>query len=148
VAQPFLARPESIAPVLAGRPVLVDQMSTVLWPCVDQVASRGGIAPPSDVRIHADEDLTSAYYGLQDNRFRGGVWRLDTVGVTYVRLATSVPPGSERAKPWGRIDLVVRDLPTGRYAVTTSERTQSGWERGPTLAREDYVDVEYQGAVG
>ncbi|WP_433784903.1 arabinosyltransferase domain-containing protein [Actinomycetospora sp. CA-101289] len=148
VAQPFLARPEPISPVLDGRPVLVDQMSTVMWPCVDQVASHGGIAPASDVRIHADEDLTSAYYALQDNRYRGGVWRLDTVGATYVRLATSVPPGAERAKPWGRVDLVVRDLPTGRYAVTTSERSQSGWARGPTLAREDYVDVEYQGAVG
>jgi hypothetical protein len=120
----------------------------VLWPCVDQVASHGGIAPASEVRIHADEDLNSSYYGLQDNRFRGGVWRLDTLGVTYVRLATAVAPGAERAKPWGRVDLVVRDLPTGRYGVTTTERATSGWERGPTLARQDYVDVEPQGAVG
>lgn len=148
VAQPFLARPEPVAPLLADQPVLVDQMSAVLWPCVDQVASHDGIAPPSTIRIHADEDLTSAYYGLQDSKFRGGVWRFDTVGVTYVRLATSVAPGRERAKPWGRIDMVVRDLPTGRFGITTTERTQSGWERGPTLAREDYVDVQYQGAVG
>jgi hypothetical protein len=90
----------------------------------------------------------SAYYGLQDSRFRGGVWRFDTVGATYVRLATAVPPGAEAAKPWGRVDLVVRDLPTGRYGVTTTERTKSGWERGPTLAREEYVGVEPQGAVG
>ncbi|PVZ09589.1 arabinosyltransferase domain-containing protein [Actinomycetospora cinnamomea] len=148
VAQPFLARPEPITPVVEGRPVLVDQMSTVLWPCVDQVASHDGIAPASDVRIHADEDLTSAYYGLQDRRERGGVWRLDTVGVTYVRLATAVPPGREAAKPWGRVDLVVRDLPTGRYGLSTTERSKSGWERGPTLARQEYVDVEPQGAVG
>lgn len=148
VAQPFLARPEPIAPLLAGQPVLVDQMSTVLWPCVDQVAVHDGIAPPSTIRIHADEDLTSAYYGLQDNRLRGGVWRFDTVGVTYVRLATAVAPGSQPAKPWGRVDLVVRDLPTGRYGVTTTERSKPGWERGPTLAREEYVDVPYQGAVG
>ncbi|MEJ2886667.1 arabinosyltransferase domain-containing protein [Actinomycetospora aeridis] len=148
VAQPFLAKPEPIAPVLDGQPVLVDQMSAVLWPCVDQVASHGGIAPPSTVRIHADEDLTSSYYGLQDNLYRGGVWRWDTVGVTYVRLATAVAPGREPAKPWGRVDMVVRDLPTGRFGVTTTERSQSGWERGPTLAREEYVGVQYQGAVG
>jgi hypothetical protein len=128
--------------------VLVDQMTWVLWPCVDQVVVHGGIAPPSSVRIHADEDLTSAYYGLQDNRYRRGVWRFDTVGATYVRLATAVAPGSQRAKPWGRVDLVVRDLPTGRYAVTTTERSQSGWARVPTLARRDYVGVEPQGAVG
>lgn len=148
VAQPFLAHPQPIAPVLAGQPVLVDQMSTVLWPCVDQVATHGGLDPPSTVRIHADEDLTSAYYGLQDSLYRAGVWRLDTVGVTYVRLATAVPPGAERAKPWGRVDLVVRDLPTGRYGITTTERSKSGWERGPTLARRDYIGVEPQGAVG
>ena len=148
VAQPFLARPQPIAPLLGDRPVLVDQMSAVLWPCVAQVATHDGIAPPSEVRIHADEDLTSAYYGLQDSLFRGGVWRLDTVGVTYVRLATAVPPGTMRAKPWGRVDLVVRDLPTGRYGLTTTERSKAGWERGPTLARRDYVGVERQGAVG
>ena len=148
VAEPFLARPSPIAPVLGDRPVLVDQMSAVMWPCVNQVAVHDGIAPPSEVRIHADEDLTSAYYGLQDSRFRGGVWRFDTVGATYVRLATAVPPGAQAAKPWGRVDLVVRDLPTGRYGVTTTERTKSGWERGPTLAREEYVGVEPQGAVG
>jgi arabinosyltransferase B/arabinosyltransferase C len=148
VAEPFLALPSPIAPVLGDRPVLVDQMSAVMWPCVNQVAVHDGIAPPSEVRIHADEDLTSAYYGLQDSRFRGGVWRFDTVGATYVRLATAVPPGAEAAKPWGRVDLVVRDLPTGRYGVTTTERTKSGWERGPTLAREEYVGVEPQGAVG
>jgi arabinosyltransferase B/arabinosyltransferase C len=148
VAQPFLAHPQPIAPLLAGRPVLVDQMSAVLWPCVDQVASHDGIAPPSTIRIHADEDLTNAYYGLQDSLYRAGVWRLDTVGVTYVRLATAVTPGRERAKPWGRVDLVVRDLPTGHYGVSTVERMKSGWERGPTLAREDYVGVQPQGAVG
>ncbi|GLZ46532.1 putative arabinosyltransferase A [Actinomycetospora sp. NBRC 106375] len=148
VAQPFLARPQPIGPVLAGQPVLVDQMSAVLWPCVDQVASHDGIAPPSTVRIHADEDLTSSYYGLQDSDYRAGVWRLDTVGATYVRLATSVAPGSQTAKPWGRVDLVVRDLPTGHYGITTVERSKPGWERGPTLARQDYIGVEPQGAVG
>jgi hypothetical protein len=128
--------------------VLVDQMSSVLWPCVDQVASQNGLAPPSEVRIHADEDLTSAYYGLQDSLNRAGVWRLDTVGATYVRLATAVTPGGPKAKPWGRVDLVYRDLPTGQVAVTTAERSRAGWERGPTTAREDYIGVEYQGAVG
>lgn len=148
VATPRLAAPRPLASVVDNRPVLVDQMSSVLWPCVDQVAARNGIAPPSEVRIHADEDLTSAYYGLQDSLYRGGVWRLDTVGVTYVRLATAVSPGGPAAKPWGRVDLVYRDLPTGGVAVSTSERSRPGWERGPTIARKDYVGVDYQGAVG
>jgi arabinosyltransferase B/arabinosyltransferase C len=148
VAEPFLARPEPIGPLLAGRPVLVDQMSSSLWPCVDQVAVAKGIAPPAEVRIHADEDLNEEYWGLQDRGERGGAWRLDAVGVTYVRLATAVREGAVAAKPWGRVDLVVRDEPTGRVALTTSTRTKPGWERGPTLARQDYDGIEYQGAVG
>ena len=148
VAEPRLVAPRPLAAVVSNRPVLVDQMSSVLWPCVDQVASQNGLAPPSEVRIHADEDLTSAYYGLQDSLNRAGVWRLDTVGATYVRLATAVTPGGPKAKPWGRVDLVYRDLPTGEVAVTTAERSRAGWERGPTTAREDYIGVEYQGAVG
>ncbi len=148
VAAPRLAVPRPITEVLAGRSVLVDQMSTVLWPCVDQAAVARGIAPPPDVRIHADEDLGQSYWGLQDKLERGGAWRFDDANSTYVRLATAVQPGGPRTKPWGRVDLVVRDRPVGLVDVTTTTRSTPGWERGPTIATEDYADVDYQGAVG
>ncbi|WP_157647191.1 arabinosyltransferase domain-containing protein [Actinomycetospora chiangmaiensis] len=148
VAEPRLARPRPIAEVLAGRSVLVDQMSAVLWPCVDQAAVARGIAPAPDVRIHADEDLGESYWGLQDKLERGGAWRSDDASSTYVRLATAVQPGGPRAKPWGRVDLVVRDRPAGAVDTVTTSRSKPGWERGPTIATQDYADVDYQGAVG
>jgi hypothetical protein len=148
VAAPRLAVPRPITEVLAGRSVLVDQMSAVLWPCVDQAAVARGIAPAPEVRIHADEDLGPSYWALQDKLERGGAWRFDDANSTYVRLATAVQPGGPRTKPWGRIDLVVRDRPVGQVDVATTTRSTPGWERGPTLATGDYADVDYQGAVG
>ncbi|MEJ2863304.1 arabinosyltransferase domain-containing protein [Actinomycetospora flava] len=148
VAEPRLARPEPIQGIVDGAPALADQSSSSLWPCVDQVAVHDGIAPVPAFRLSVDEDLTGATINSQDWNARGGVWRLDDLESTYVALATAVRPGGVPAKPWGRVEAVVRDLPAGRYGVITTERPKAGWERGPTLAREDYADVEYQGAVG
>ncbi|GAA4919099.1 arabinosyltransferase B/arabinosyltransferase C [Actinomycetospora succinea] len=148
VAEPRLARPEPLQGVIDGAPALADQSSSSLWPCVDQVAVHDGIAPAPAFRLSVDEDLTGATINSQDWNARGGVWRLDDLESTYVTLATAVRPGGVPAKPWGRVEAVVRDLPDGRYGVSTAERSRPGWERGPTLAREDYSDVEYQGAVG
>ncbi|MDL5154706.1 arabinosyltransferase domain-containing protein [Actinomycetospora termitidis] len=148
VAAPRLGVPRPIGEVLDGRSVLVDQMSAVLWPCVDQAAVARGIAPAPQVRIHADEDLGQSYWGLQDKPERGGAWRFDDANSTYVRLATAVQPGGPRTKPWGRVDLVVRDRPAGLVDVSSGTRSTPGWERGPTLAEEGYDDVQYQGAVG
>ncbi|MHC1561897.1 arabinosyltransferase domain-containing protein [Actinomycetospora sp. C-140] len=148
VAEPRLVRPEPLAGLLGGAPALADQSSSSLWPCVDQVAVHDGIAPAPAFRLTADEDLTGATIQAQDWTARGGVWRHDDLNATYVSLATAVRPGGVPAKPWGRVQMMVRDLPSDRYAVTTTEHSRSGWWRGPTLAREDYADVEYQGAVG
>ncbi|MFC5061630.1 arabinosyltransferase domain-containing protein [Actinomycetospora atypica] len=148
VAEPFLGTPKPVGEVLAGKPVLADQMSAVLWPCVDQVAVARGIAPAPDVRIHADEDLGKDYWALQEKQERGGAWRFDDERSTYVRLATAVQPGGPRTKPWGRVDLVVRDRPAGLVDLSSGTRSTPGWETGPTIAYEDYDDVEYQGAVG
>ena len=148
VAEPRLARPEPIADLIGGAPALADQSSSSLWPCVDQVAVHDGIAPAPAFRLSVDEDLTGATIDAQDWNARGGVWRLDGLESTFVTLATAVRPGGVPAKPWGRVEAVVRDLPAGRYRVITAERPKAGWERGPTLARQEYAGVEYQGAVG
>jgi hypothetical protein len=154
VAQPWIggARPvrELLAPGADGAPVPVraDQMTSAFWPCVDQQFVADGIAPPTRYRMQAGEDLGEKYTGLWTDNTLGGVWRGEDLEATYVRLPTSVPAGGPAARPWGSVDVVVPDLPTDGTALEPGTTTRSGLARWPTIARESYADVAFQGADG
>jgi hypothetical protein len=153
VAQPWLGGARPVRELLApadGTPVPVraDQMTSAFWPCVDQQFVTDGIAPPTRYRMVAGEDLGEKYTGLWTDNTLGGVWRGEDLEVTYVRLPTSVPVGGPATRPWGAVDLVVPDLPTGGTALDPGATTRSGWARLPTIARESYADVPFQGADG
>ena len=153
VAQPWIggARPirELLAPA-GGAPVPVraDQMTSAFWPCVDQQFVADGIAPPTSYRMVAGEDLGDKYTGLWTDNTLGGVWRGEDLESTYVRLPTSVPAGGPAARPWGSVDVVVHDLPTGGTALEPGTTTRSGSARLPTIAHESYAGVAFQGADG
>jgi Mycobacterial cell wall arabinan synthesis protein/EmbC C-terminal domain len=151
VAQPWIggARPlgEVLAPADAAPvPVRADQMTSAFWPCVDQQFVTDGIAPPTRYRMQAGEDLGEKYTGLWTDNTLGGVWRGEDLESTYVRLPTSVPAGGPATRPWGSVDLVVHDLPTGGTALEPGTTTRSGLARLPTIARESYAGVAFQGA--
>ncbi|HEY2221078.1 arabinosyltransferase domain-containing protein [Actinomycetospora sp.] len=150
VAQPWIGGARPVRELLdspdgAGVPVRADQMSSALWPCVNQQIVADGIAPSTRYRMQAGEDLGENYTGLWTDDTLGGVWRGEELESTYVRLPTSVPVGGPATRPWGSVDVVVHDLPTAGYAVEPGTTTRSGLARLPTLARESYAGVEYQG---
>ncbi len=153
VAQPWIggARPirELLAPADgAPVPVRADQMTSAFWPCVDQQFVADGIAPPTRYRMQAGEDLGDKYTGLWTDNTLGGVWRGEDLESTYLRLPTSVPAGGPATRPWGSVDLVVHDLPTGGTELEPGTTTRSGLARLPTIARESYAGVDFQGADG
>ena len=152
VAQPWIGGARPVRQLLdppgsggAGVPVRADQMSSALWPCVNQQVVADGIAPPTQYRMQAGEDLGPNYTGLWTDDTLGGVWRGEELESTYVRLPTSVPAGGPATRPWGSVDAVVHDLPTGGVAIEPGTTTRSGLARLPTIARESYAGVEYQG---
>ncbi|MCD2193292.1 arabinosyltransferase domain-containing protein [Actinomycetospora endophytica] len=150
VAQPWIGGARPVRELLdtpdgKGVPVRADQMSSALWPCVNQQIVAGGVAPPTQYRMQAGEDLGPNYTGLWTDDTLGGVWRGEELESTYVRLPTSVPVGGPATRPWGSVDVVVHDLPTGGYALEPGTTTRSGLARLPTLARESYAGIEYQG---
>ncbi|NMO93575.1 arabinosyltransferase domain-containing protein [Actinomycetospora sp. TBRC 11914] len=150
VAQPWIGGPRPIRELLApdggpGVPVRADQMTSAFWPCVDQQFVEDGVAPPTRYRLQAGEDLGDNFTGLWTDNTLGGVWRGEDLESTYVRLPTAVPVGGPPTRPWGSVDLVVHDLPTGGTALDHGTTTRSGLARLPTIARQSYADVKFQG---
>jgi hypothetical protein len=123
-------------------------MTSAFWPCVDQQFVADGIAPPTRYRMQVGEDLGEKYTGLWTDNTLGGVWRGEDLESTYVRLPTSVPVGGPPTRPWGSVDAVVHDLPTGGVTIVPGTTTRSGLARLPTIARESYAGVEFQGVDG
>ena len=153
VAQPWIGGARPIREVLAPEdgtpvPVRADQMTSAFWPCVDQQFVADGIAPPTRYRMQVGEDLGEKYTGLWTDNTLGGVWRGEDLESTYVRLPTSVPVGGPPTRPWGSVDAVVHDLPTGGVTIVPGTTTRSGLARLPTIARESYAGVEFQGVDG
>jgi hypothetical protein len=142
-------RPATATPVGAlveDRPVFADQVSAVLWPCVDQIAIKHGIAEAPQVRLRAGDGLEDAVEGNSTFVPNGGT--LAGIGRTarFVELPSSLdPPGGAPMLAWGHVEEVVYDHPVGRYDVTVHEVRRDGWARLPTLAGEAYTGRGYIG---
>lgn len=147
VGAPQLMAPSPFGPMIAGRPARADQMSSAMWPCVDQTAVTDAIAPAAEYRLRAT-DRGERFNDLWTDRTLGGAWRTDDLNNTYVRLPATVTPGGPPTGPWGSAELVVPQLPVLRVEVAVGTAVRAGWERGPTLAREEYAGVSYQGTSG
>ncbi|MDQ3990656.1 MAG: arabinosyltransferase, partial [Actinomycetota bacterium] len=100
-----------ITEVIAGRPVFVDQVSAVLWPCVDQIAIENGIASVPAVRLRAGEGLEDAVSGNSMFPPNGGTLvQLDRTA-EFVELPSALSPVGVPTLPWGHVELVVPDHP-------------------------------------
>ena len=87
-----LTGPDSTSTV----PVFADQLSAVLWPCVDQVAVRHGIAPTPQVRLSAAENTPGLHPRPTRPTSRGAA-RWSSPSGRGPRCASS--PGSPPAGP-------------------------------------------------
>ena len=145
VAPPALATMMPVTASTAGRAVFADQLSAALWPCVDQVFVRDGIAPTPEVRLSAAENtpdfiLTNPTYEAWGGTLVGSerTW-------APVRVFSGVTPGGPPTTQWGNVDRLTYDLPTDGYDLHVDDVPRGGLTRFPTLASEEYSGREYLG---
>lgn len=121
-------------------PVFADQVSALLWPCVEQIAIRHGIAEVPRFRLRAGDGLEDE---IRDNAVfvpNGGTLAgIDRTG-RFVELPSTLdPPGGAPMLDWGHLELVLTDHPPGGYDLEVDTVRRDGWERLPTLSGEAYT---------
>lgn len=150
VAPPHLAAMQPIQ-TLTGPdssstvPVFADQLSAVLWPCVDQVAVRHGIAPTPQVRLSAAENTPDFILTNPTYESWGGTLVQSERTWATVRVFSAVSPGGPPTLQWGNVDRIVYDHPVDGYDLTVNRVERGGLTRFPTLASEAYSGREYLG---
>lgn len=140
VSAPRLAVARTVPALTGGAPVFADQVSAVLWPCVDQIEVRDGLAEAPAFRLRAGDGLEEA---IERNAFfpdNGGT----LVGVDrtaeFVELPSALdPPGGSPMQAWGHVERVEYDHPPGAYDLVVGETRRPGWARLPTLVGPDYT---------
>ncbi len=154
VAAPHLARMQSVTTMTAAaaRPdpagsggVFADQLSAVMWPCVDQVSVQHGIAPTPTLRLSAAENTPQWILANPTYESWGGTMVQSERTWATVRPFSGLPDGGVPALPWGNVDRIVYDHPTDGYDLTVGQVSRGGLERFATLASEAYSGREYLG---
>ena len=138
VGAPRLATARPLTALTAGRPEYVDQLTTTLLPCVDQVGVEHGIARAPQVRVLADEGFDRDFLDLGFEVFRGGTQVQADRSATTVRVPSWLAPAGPPALPWGRVERVVYDHPVGLVELRVDQVHRDGWTRLPTLADATY----------
>ncbi|NYD38530.1 arabinosyltransferase domain-containing protein [Actinomycetospora corticicola] len=128
-----------------GPPVFADQLSAVLWPCVNQVAVAHGIAPTPVVRLQAAENTPEFILTNPTYESWGGTMVQSERTWATVRIYSTVTAGGPPTLQWGNVDRIVYDHPTDNYDLTVGSVIRSGLTRFPTLATEAYSGREYLG---
>ena len=154
VAAPQLARMQPVMKLAstADRPAeqvaggaFADQLSAVLWPCVDQVAVKQGIAPTPTLRLVAAENTPEFILTNPTYESWGGTMVQSERTWATVRPFSALPDGGVPALPWGNVDRIVYDHPTDGYDLRVDQVSRGGLERFATLASEAYSGREYLG---
>lgn len=140
VSAPRLAVARTVPELTAGAPVFADQVSAVLWPCVDRIEVRDGLAEAPEFRLRAGDGLEEA---IEQNAFfpdNGGTLAGVDRTAEFVELPSTLdPPGGSVMQAWGHVERVEYDHPPGAYDVTVGETRRPGWTRLPTLVGPDYT---------
>ncbi|GAA4919639.1 arabinosyltransferase B/arabinosyltransferase C [Actinomycetospora succinea] len=154
VASPHLARMQPVMnlattedrpPAQVAGGAFADQLSAVLWPCIDQVAVKDGIAPTPTLRLIAAENTPEFILTNPTYESWGGTMVQSERTWATVRPFSAVPDGGVPALPWGNVDRIVYDHPTDGYDLRVDHVTRGGLERFATLASEAYSGREYLG---
>ena len=139
VAPPHLAAMQPVQSVVGpddgSGPVFADQLSAVLWPCVNQVAVTHGIAPTPTARLSAAEKTPDFILTNPTYESWGGTMVQSERTWATVRIYSTVTPGGPPTLQWGNVDRIVYDQPTDGYDLTVGSVSRGGLTRFPTLAR-------------
>ncbi|NMI01551.1 arabinosyltransferase [Pseudonocardia sp. K10HN5] len=146
VAEPRLATARPAGDLIGDQPVFADQVSAVLWPCVNQIAIHNGIADAPAFRLRAGDGLEAAVGTNSTFAPNGGTLAGVDRTARYVELPSSLDPaGPPAALGWGHVEQVVYDHPVGRYDLTVGHVQRDGWARLPTLVGKAYTGRDYIG---
>jgi len=123
VAPPDLGAMQPVR-TLTGRdetstvPVFAVQLSAALWPGVDQVAVRHGIAPTPQLRLSAAENTPDFILTNPTYESWGGTMVQSERTWATVRIFSGVTPGGPPTLQWGNVDRIVYEHPTDGYDLT------------------------------
>ena len=145
VAAPHLSGMQSVDVVTAAGDVFADQLSTVMWPCVDQVVVHDGIAPTPRSRLSDGENTPTFILSNPTFESWGGTQVQSERTWATVRMFSAVTPGGPPVLAWGNVDRIVYDHPTDGYDLAVNRVERGGLVRFPTLATEAYSGREYLG---
>jgi arabinosyltransferase B/arabinosyltransferase C len=146
VAEPKLTEARPIIELTRGRPVLANHVNAPLWPCVDQVGVRDGITDTPTVRLTEFETLPPEWLDNISYLEWGGAWVQTTREWTQTRLTAELPGGPPRLT-WGNVFVIRYRHPVGRYDLSVSRETRWGWTRLPTLADNDYPNIQRNSGI-
>jgi arabinosyltransferase B/arabinosyltransferase C len=138
VATPVLGGWQPVEAVTAGQPVFADQLSAMLWPCMDQVAIRHGIAAPPSVRLLTDQGIPDFVLVNPWDPLWGGSFVQAGNTATTVSMASRIHPAGPQTLPWGRVERVVRDHRAGLVDLRVERSSEPGWHRQPPITGEAY----------
>jgi arabinosyltransferase B/arabinosyltransferase C len=138
VGQPRLAHWRPLSTLTAGRPVYVDQLTAAFLPCLDQVSVQHGVARAPEVLVLSDEGFGRGFLDLGFEVWRGGSQVPASRSATTVRVPSRLVPSGPPSLPWGRVERVIYDHPTGLVDLQLGELQRAGWTRLPTLATKSY----------
>ncbi|MGH3978976.1 MAG: arabinosyltransferase C-terminal domain-containing protein, partial [Pseudonocardiaceae bacterium] len=145
VASPALGRWQPVDALTRGQPVFADQLSAILWPCVDQVAVRHGIAQLPSVRLLADDGIPEVILlNTFDPQWGGTHVQADRTA-TYVRAPSRIHPAGPPTRPWGNVQRVMYDHPVGLVDLRTERVVEPGWHREPPIIGMNYSGRPYLG---
>ena len=144
LTEPTAQAQDRPAGTMAGG-VFADQLSAVMWPCVDQVSVQHGIAPTPTLRLSAAEYTPEWILANSTFESWGGTMVQSERTWATVRPFSALPDGGVPAQPWGNVDRVVYDHPTDGYDLRIDHVSRGGLTRFATLASEAYSGREYLG---
>ncbi|MGH3904491.1 MAG: arabinosyltransferase domain-containing protein [Pseudonocardiaceae bacterium] len=145
VAAPSLTSWQPVRTVTEGRPVFADQLSAVLWPCVDQAAIRHAVVEPPAVRLLTDEGIPEFVLDNPVDPQWGGSFALAAHTSTYIAMATRIHPSGPPIREWGHVQRVVYDHPVGLVQLRVDTTVEPGWHREPPVTGDAYSGRKYQG---
>jgi hypothetical protein len=145
VAAPSLTSWQSVNTVIDGQPAFADQLAAALWPCVDQVSIRHGIAQAPTVRLLTDDGIPKAVLRNPLDPQWGGSFVQASQTATYVTMTSRIGPADNPNIGWGAVQRVVYDHPVGLFDVRLEPGTEAGWRTGPRIDDIRYVGRRYQG---
>ena len=145
VATPSLTTWQPVESLTAGQPVFADQLASVLWPCVDQVAIRHGIVEPPSVRLLTDDGVPPIVLANPWNPQWGGTLVQPDHTATVVRMTSRIDPAGPPTRPWGQVERIVRDHPVGVVDLRVERVGEPGWHRDAPITGDAYSGRKYLG---